>query len=59
MVEIGEEMGPIDYIELVEAENYIRKSEVSWVNLWKGGLLPFMEGMKHHNEHILMQFINS
>ena len=59
VVELGEEIGPSDYIELLDVENYIRKSEVSWVYPWKGCLLPFMEVMKNHNEHISMQFINS
>ena len=31
VVELGEEMGMSNYIEQVEVENYISKSEASWV----------------------------
>ena len=58
VVEMGEEMGASDCIELVEVEAYIKKSEVSWVYLQEGRLLTFTEGMEKHEEHILIQFIN-
>lgn len=59
VVELGKEMGASDCIELVQVEDYIKKSVSSWVYLWEGGLLSFMEGKEKHDEHILMQFINS
>ena len=59
VVDLGEEMGASDCIKIVKIEDYIRKIETTWVYLGEGGLMPFMEGMEEHDEHISMQFINS
>ena len=59
VVDLGEEMGVCDHIEPVKIGVYIRKSQVAWVYLREGGLLPFMKVIEQHDEHISMQFINS
>ena len=59
VVELGGEMGASNHIEPVGVEACIHKGEGAMVYLRKGGLLPFMEGMEKHDEHISMQLFNS
>ena len=48
-----------DCIEPNKIESCITNTEAMWTYLKQGGLIPFMEGMGGHNDHVSLKFVNS